>query len=448
MKLIYLSSASVIINHEKTNILCDPWLVDGEFYGSWFHYPSLNFKPEDFNFVDYIYISHIHPDHLSMKTLSRMDKKIPIIILNYVDKFLKRNIERLGFNVIELEHNKRTHLKDNLYINILAAHYCNPELCSKLMGCSNVEKIFGATSLDSMSVIDNGKEVVVNTNDCPFEIAKFSADAIKEYYKNIDFLLVGYSGAGPYPQCFDMLTDQEKNDAAIKKKKQFFNQAESYVNLFQPKFFMPFAGRYTLGGKLADLNDQRGVPELEEAFDYFTVSSNINQKKHKCIILNAQNKFDISTEKATAPYRKSNLREKINYIKNVLSTIKFDFENKPHVTLEQINRLLPKCYERFENRRKKINYNSDKVILLKIIEDKILVISCNGSGYKIIPEVEKKDFKNFLFIELDDRLLNLLLLGPKFAHWNNAEIGSHLRFYRYPDVFERAQYHCLCYFHS
>jgi len=448
MKLIYLSSASVIINHEKTNILCDPWLVDGEFYGSWFHYPSLNFKPEDFNFVDYIYISHIHPDHLSMKTLSRMDKKIPIIILNYVDKFLKRNIERLGFNVIELEHNKRTHLKDNLYINILAAHYCNPELCSKLMGCSNVEKIFGATSLDSMSVIDNGKEVVVNTNDCPFEIAKFSADAIKEYYKNIDFLLVGYTGAGPYPQCFDMLTDQEKNDAAIKKKKQFFNQAESYVNLFQPKFFMPFAGRYTLGGKLADLNDQRGVPDLEEAFDYFTVSSNINQKKHKCIILNAQNNFDISTEKATAPYRKSNLREKINYIKNVLSTIKFDFENKPHITLEQINRLLPKCYERFENRRKKINYNSDKVILLKIIEDKILVISCNGSGYKIIPEVEKKDFKNFLFIELDDRLLNLLLLGPKFAHWNNAEIGSHLRFYRYPDVFERAQYHCLCYFHS
>ena len=71
-----------------------------------------------------------------------MDKKIPVIILNYVDKFLKRNIERLGFNVIELEHNKRTHLKDNLHINILAAHYCNPEVCSKLMGCSNIEKIF------------------------------------------------------------------------------------------------------------------------------------------------------------------------------------------------------------------------------------------------------------------------------------------------------------------
>ena len=140
--------------------------------------------------------------------------------------------------------------------------------------------------------------------------------------------------------------------------------------------------------------------------------------------------------------------EKANYIKNVLSTKKFDFENEPHVALDQITELLPKCYERFERRRKKINYNSDKVILLKILEDKILLVTCDGTGYKIISEEEKKDFKNYVLIELDDRLLSLLLLGPKFAHWNNAEIGSHLRFYRHPDVFERAQYHCLCYFHS
>ena len=386
MKLTYLNSASVIINHEKINILCDPWLIDGEYYGSWFNYPPCNFKPEDFNFVDYIYISHTHPDHFSIKTLSRMNKKIPVIILSYVDKFLKRNIENLGFSVIELEHNKRTHLKDDLYINILAAHYCNPELCSTLIGCSNIEKIFGATSLDSMSVIDNGKEVVVNTNDCPLEIAKFSINLIKEYYQDIDFLLVGYSGAGPYPQCFDMLTEQEKNHAALKKKKQFFDQAESYVNLFQPKFFMPFAGRYTLGGKLAELNDQRGIPELEEAFDYFAESSNINQKKSKCIILNSQNNFDIATQKVSAPYKKTNLHEKNIYIKNVLSTIKFDFENESHTTLDQITKLLPKCYERFENRRKKINYNSDKVILLKINANKFLVITCNGSGYKIISD--------------------------------------------------------------
>ena len=124
MELKYLASASVIITHNNVNILCDPWLVDGEYYGSWNHYPKRNFIPEDFNFVDYIYISHIHPDHFSKKTLSKMDKKIPIIILNYYEKYLKKNLENLGFSVIELQNNTRTHLKNNVYINIFASDNC------------------------------------------------------------------------------------------------------------------------------------------------------------------------------------------------------------------------------------------------------------------------------------------------------------------------------------
>ena len=47
MKVRYLTSASVIIEHKNTKILCDPWLVDGEYYGSWCHYPKLDFKPDN-----------------------------------------------------------------------------------------------------------------------------------------------------------------------------------------------------------------------------------------------------------------------------------------------------------------------------------------------------------------------------------------------------------------
>ena len=64
-----------MISEKDTSILCDPWLVDGEFYGSWCIFPSLTIKPEDFDNVDAIYISHIHPDHFSVKTLKRMNKK-------------------------------------------------------------------------------------------------------------------------------------------------------------------------------------------------------------------------------------------------------------------------------------------------------------------------------------------------------------------------------------
>ena len=57
------------------------------------------------------------------------------------------------------------------------------------------------------------------------------------------------------------------------------------------------------------------------------------------------------------------------------------------------------------------------------------------------------DYKKFVKIDLDPRLLHLLLQGPKFANWNNCEVGSHLKFQRNPDSYESAIYYCLNFFH-
>ncbi len=40
------------------------------------------------------------------------------------------------------------------------------------------------------------------------------------------------------------------------------------------------------------------------------------------------------------------------------------------------------------------------------------------------------------------------MLGPKFAHWNNAEIGSHLQFEREPNIYERGLCYSLSFFHE
>ena len=447
MELKYLASASVIITHNNVNILCDPWLVDGEYYGSWNHYPKRNFIPEDFNFVDYIYISHIHPDHFSKKTLSKMDKKIPIIILNYYEKYLKKNLENLGFTVIELQNNTRTHLKNDVYINLFASDNCNPELCKKFTGCSLVETTYGATQIDSLCIIDNGEKVIVNTNDCPFELSKESCLEIKKLYDHTDLLLVGYSGAGPYPQCFEM-NEAEKLNAAENKKQQFLHQAEDYINLLEPKYFLPFAGRYTLGGKLSELNDFRGVPELDDSYTHFENSKNIDSTKSKCILLNSESIFDLETHSSSEKYKKINLKEKTDYIKNILSTKKLDYEYEPTPLKNEFTELFPLCYDRFESRRKRIGFISNTLLLIEYFDDEYIQISCNGNGFTYKPLKELNLAQNFVMIKIDNKLLKQILSGPQFAHWNNAEIGSHLKFIRNPDKFERALYHCLSYFHS
>ena len=446
MHLQYLTSASVIINDKNTSILCDPWLVDGEYYGSWCHFPELNFKPEDFNYVDFIYLSHIHPDHSSVKTLKKMNKNIPILIHSYATKFFKNMIERLGFKVIELEHNKRTHLKENLYINILAADNCNPELCHKYFGCSIVENKFGSTSIDSMAVFDNENEVLVNTNDCPYLLANETASIIKSQYSKIDMLLVGYTSASAFPQCFEMTTNQK----IIEKKRlqsMYVEYAKKYVELLKPKYFFPFAGRYTLAGKLTKLNNDKGAYELEDAYEYFTKKSSINLKNNECIILNSGESFDIHLGKPSKIYESMDLEKKDNYIKKILYKKKLDYEFEPFPSIEEILLKIPKSFEHFEEKRKQLRFSSDTQIIIKISEFQNILLSCKGDGFKIISKNESNTIKNFVKMELDLRLLKWILDGPKFAVWNNAEIGSHIQFSRNPDKYERGLYYSLSYFH-
>ena len=64
--------------------------------------------------------------------------------------------------------------------------------------------------------------------------------------------------------------------------------------------------------------------------------------------------------------------------------------------------------------------------------------------------VNKKFYMNkkFLILDLDMRLLREILKGPKFAHWDNADIGSHIKYYRNPDNYDRALNHALNFLHS
>ena len=446
MQLQFLTSACVKITNNETTLLCDPWLVDGEYFGSWSHYPPFDFNPDDFEDIDFIYISHQHPDHFSTKTLSKLSKKIPVYIHRYHYKFLKNMIEELGFSTIELNHNERVNLRNDLYLNILAADNCNPQLCYKYFGCGVQEKPTGSTYNDTMCVIDNGKQVIVNTNDCPFPLAETTAKLVKEQYNKINLLLVGYNSASPYPQCFE-LTDKNYEQEKVKVKQKFFKYAENYVNLFKPDYFLPFAGRYVLSGKQYVLNDKRATVELEEAFDYFSNTENIDHTLSTCILLNSNSSFDLTTNTSTNRYIPINLEEKKKYIKNFLSKIEYDYEKNDRPNLSEIKNLISESFKKFEYARKHIQFTSNTVLLLELPEQKYLSLSFNGNGYEIVEKTDLERFTKFVKINVDSRLLKLLLQGPKFANWNNCEVGSHLKFKRNPEFYEIGFFYCLNFFH-
>ena len=330
MELEFLKSASVIVKENNKTLLVDPWLVDGEYYGAWYHYPKFNFKNFLKRKIDYIYLSHIHPDHMSRETLKKLDKKITILIHKYAKPFLKFNLEKLGFkNIIELKHGEKFNLEKNFYIQIYAADDCNPSLCQKFFKCHFSAEKLGSQQIDTISLVSNGRKNILNVNDCPLELSAGVTDKIMKDVKQVDLLLTGYSGAGPFPQCFPHYSKEKKINLMKNKKEKFINQAYNYINTVKPKYYMPFAGTFFLGSNLYNLNEFRGVPTRYEAIN--SLNKKIKKSKNiKPLLLKTHGKFNLENYKVLNPLKKEEVKydsKMKNYLKS--KKLSYHFMKKP-----------------------------------------------------------------------------------------------------------------------
>lgn len=409
----FLRGACVIIESGDTQIMCDPWLTDGEYYGSWAHYPPYDWS-DDLSNLTHIYVSHIHPDHFSAATMARLPK-VPVLIHQFNSKFLKHNIEALGFEVRELPHNIPIWI-DDIKVNIVAADDCNPEVCGKFFGCTS--EMVGDTQIDSMAIFDDGKHVYANVNDCPYELSRTMLPKVALQYPEIDLMMVAYAGAGPYPQCFAM-TNREKEVASQIKKHGFLKHAVGFAEALRPKKTLPFAGDYVLQGKLAALNPYRGVATLPEVYGYFDTCG-------------------VPLERIEIPDELARQR----YIRDVLAKRKLDYEADIEPGEKELGLLMLEASKRMKYMRDKLGFSSKTSVLLNnsllILDDGRTIADISGAVTLSTPYIK---------ITVDPRLLYRILSGPRHAHWNNAEIGSHIQFDRKPDKFERGIHHIMSFMH-
>lgn len=455
MKITHLNSSTQIIEFDNLKILTDPWLISGIYYGSWAIIPEIIVDWDYLNNnIDYIWISHIHPDHSCMKTLEKLNKNIPILIHNFKSKFLKNYLERLTFKVIEIEHGIPYYLNDKVFIDIYSADNYDPNLCQKFFGCGLYEVSFANTQIDSLSVISDGNHTLVNTNDCPYELAENVIDIIKKKYKNIDILELGYAGAGPYPQCFYFEEEKLQQEAVVDKYNSFLQRNFNYIKKLSPKYFFPFAGTYVLQGKLHKLNSLRGVPSIDEALLALQQLSNDNNINTVGFLLNSYSTFDVSNGHSSEPYTKIN-ETKIEQDINALAHIKYSYEEDEIPSKSEIDNLFALSSKRFFDKCLFHKLNTSELLVISYYSGEFtwsnnyphIVFDCANYKYYDAKLSDILLSKQYSIIYVDIRLLKKILMGPKYAHWNNAEIGSHL-FYRRNTEYNRALYFCLNYLHT
>jgi UDP-MurNAc hydroxylase len=433
MKITKLGSATVIIETKSSKILCDPWLTDGAYYGSWCNYPPINLAKCDLEGIDYIYISHIHPDHFDPKTMALLDPSTPVLIHKYHLNFLKQNIERLGFTVLPIENGIPFPIGNNEQITIYAADNCDPTICGHMFGCITKD-IKGSMQLDSLCVIEDGEYTLVNTNDCPFEIARQALMEVKRKYNVIDFALVGYTSASLYPHCMMEYTEAEMVLGKERAINRGLTTALKTLEVLQPRFYMPFAGTYILGGYNYEKNSNLPILEIQDAVAYLQSELDAPTECLTPILLNYLQNFDLSSESQSQDYIPICPEDRKEYILTVAKNFKYNFEEDENPTNEQLFELLMKSMTRFKKKQLEVGLFEDINLVFDLADNFYVVINLQNALPKMTSDI--KYIRNFYRFKIDPRLLKRALTGPHLANWNNIEIGAHLGFSRNPDVFK------------
>ncbi len=415
MKFRFIGNAGGIFYGDKgTKILCDPWIVDGVFEGSWFHYPPLKTKLNDIQKVDAIYVSHIHPDHFDHRNFN-FNKKMPIIILDEGPNFLKKNLIKMGYeNLIEIKNNETKVFKEfklTVY-KPFTKHIFEESLLGNL--------------IDSALVLDDGICKAINFNDNTPDIS--SCKKLNKKFKKIDFAMLNYNAAGPYPSCFDNLSIKQKKVEHHRILKRNFNHLCKIIPILNPKTILPFAGSYILGGKYHYKNNYLGTTTLEDCAKYLKKKLN---KKYGIICLRENDVYDISKKQSLNTYKKIKKSEMRKYIKKI-SSKKYDYELDPSPKINLLKKDILIARKKFEENVKKYKIKIKSNVFIKIKNENIKIY--DGS-----------DIKRKIYCEMDPKLIRRIL--DKKSHWNNAEIGAHINFFREPNIMEPDLHTSLSFFH-
>ncbi len=410
MKVKYVYSACIEVNVNGFKILTDPWFTEGAYDGAWYQFPRID-PWRHIEKPDLVYISHIHPDHYDAVFLKKLFAKfgeIPVIIPDLENNYL---LSKGRFDGVELTPTR--YLKtDNVEIYI-------------------EENDTGDVSdIDSALIVHDkiNNKTLLNLNDCIFNSSHVNnlKRIINKSTDRLDFLALGYTGAGPYPQTyFDIHTQRELLEAAAHKKKiSFFDRYKKYIEYFPARFNLPFAGEYILGGRLAGLNSYRGVAD---AFEVKSFDPNaIVLKNGGCIDLVTKEVRDPRTGKHSIGDIEARVQE--------IESKELDYEKEICIDLSKINfmRLFKKA---IINARRKSALNADYNFIFSILGTageigSRFIINTNSDEVNQIGNNSKISLEQYSEILIDYRYLYGLL--TTVYHWNNAEVGSHYRTIRKP----------------
>lgn len=209
MKIRFVSHASFSIESNGTTLLCDPWLFGKAFNQGWALLSAA--APVPWEKVDYVWISHQHPDHLHFPTLKSLTAEqrshLTMLYQKHASERIPKVLRGLGYSTVEeLPLNKWRQLRGGIEV-----------MCGS------------AGSMDSWIAVRAEGLTVLNLNDCV--ISQGHLAWIAKHVGDITILLTQFSFANWIGNHADELGEAGRKLSDLQYR----------VKFLQPQITIPFA---------------------------------------------------------------------------------------------------------------------------------------------------------------------------------------------------------------
>jgi UDP-MurNAc hydroxylase len=214
MRVTFVGHASVICDVGDVSLWSDPWLESEVFNESWALYPQPILRDEALDRITHLWISHEHPDHLSIPTIKTLpaERRARMVALfqKHYDTEVIDWIRTQGFKEVrELPHAVWVELSSRCRI-----------------ACYQVGH------MDSALAIRGDGRTILNLNDC--DVPAVTLKRLAKTLGHVDLLLDQFSVAG---WCGNPDDADRRRTAARGILGKFLRD----ISVINPEYVLPFA---------------------------------------------------------------------------------------------------------------------------------------------------------------------------------------------------------------
>jgi UDP-MurNAc hydroxylase len=443
------NSCFVITLASGRRLLTDPWF-DGPCQETWWNYPPVHqsLKAEVSGLEpDWIYISHLHQDHLHPPSLDHYGRDTPILIGRLNTPNLRTALQRLGFR------NIREEAFDHTFD--LEPGGCQAVLFSDFHATTTGGESLLDYDLDtSIFLFDSDGTRLFNAVDNT--IQPEDAAQLKARYGAPHMAVLPYASASIFPMGMAGYSDQAKLGATAAVRQRSATRFAALVAALQPDHAVPAGGEYVLGGPAAALTRYLPQPleaELALALDAAGVT------RQRMVKLHAGDAVDLFGPRATLQHDPAALerRHTDETRAEYALTLQDQTPDYARVDVERLRpdwaRLLGRSARALKTRAQAIGYAPplDLHIVVRRWADQAPLFTYGialdgGEGGMLAgpPAAPPSEGRSHVAYSLDERLLFCLLTG--LLSWNAMEASALIGLERTPDVYDADLHRVIVYF--